>query len=221
MARQSKEVGWEVGEYAWCNSGWHGTTTDTNAVLQASGHLSRTFASDSPLKRFLSDWTLALVAAAVIVVVLGWLSRETSTPEVAPDFTIETTDGESFTLSSYRGKIVVVNFWATWCGPCLKEIPHFTEFAENNSDVQIIGIAVQSSAPDVAGLDQRYDITYPLSVTRKGDSVLDDYAMNQSNTVFPTTFVVNAEGKIVGGRIESSLSYNGLESLVAQARETN
>jgi thiol-disulfide isomerase/thioredoxin len=173
------------------------------------------------LKRFLSDWSLALVASAVIVLVLGWLSRSPSAPEEAPDFSIETTQGESFTLSDYRGKTVVVNFWATWCGPCLKEIPHFSRFATENPDVTIIGIAVKSNPSEVTALEKKHAISYDIAISSSKDSILADYEMNTSRTVFPTTFVINSEGQIIGGRIERSLSYEELEEVVARASRSD
>ncbi len=169
------------------------------------------------MKRFLSDWSLALIASAIIVITLGWLSTRSSVPEEAPDFTVESTDGETLTLSELRGQVVVVNFWATWCGPCIREIPHFSEFATKNPDVQIIGIAVKSKPADVAALDKKLDISYPLVLTQSTDSILDDYEMNRGNTVFPTTYVIDAEGRIVGDPIKKSISYKELEEVVAKA----
>jgi thiol-disulfide isomerase/thioredoxin len=173
------------------------------------------------LKRFLSDWSLALIASVVIVLTLGWLSRSSAMPEEAPDFSIETTEGENFTLSEYRGQTVVVNFWAIWCGPCLNEIPHFSRFANENPDVKIIGVAVKSNASEVAALQKKLDISYDIAMTRSKDEILDDYEMNKSGTVFPTTFVIDAEGQIIGGRIEQSLSYEQLEELVERASGSN
>jgi len=173
------------------------------------------------LKRFLSDWSLALIASVVIVLTLGWLSRSSATPEEAPDFSIETTEGESFTLSDYRGQTVVLNFWATWCGPCLNEIPHFSRFASEHPDVKIIGLAVKSKSSEVAALQKRLDISYDIAMTRSKDSILDDYEMNKNGTVFPTTFVIDGEGQIIGGRIEQSLSYEQLAELVERASGSN
>jgi thiol-disulfide isomerase/thioredoxin len=173
------------------------------------------------LKRFLSDWSLALIASAVIVVTLGWLSTRSSVPQEAPDFTVETTDEETLTLSELRGQVVVLNFWATWCGPCLNEIPHFSEFATKNPDVKIIGVAVKSKAADVAALDKKLDIAYPLVITKAKDAILDDYEMNKGNTVFPTTYVIDADGQIVGDPIKKSISYKELAEVVARASESD
>ena len=175
---------------------------------------------ETALKRFLSDWSLALIASAVIVVTLGWLSTRSSVPEEAPDFTVETTDGETLSLGDLRGQVVVLNFWATWCGPCLKEIPHFSEFAEKNPDVKIIGVAVKSKPADVAALDKKMDISYPLVITSSKDSILSDYEMNTAKTVFPTTYVINAEGMIVGDPIRQAINYKELEEVVARASES-
>ncbi len=142
-------------------------------------------------------------------------------PEEAPDFRIETLDGEEFSLSAHRGQVVVVNFWATWCGPCLGEIPHFNRFAEKNPDVKIIGIAVKSPTKEVEKKVEEMGISYEIAQTRPKDSILDDYAMNKSRTVFPTTFVIDATGIIIGGRIERALSYEELEEVVKRASDSS
>ena len=169
------------------------------------------------MKRFLSDWTLALVAAAVIVVALGWLSRDSPEPTLAPDFTIETLDGESFTLSDYRGQTVVVNFWGTWCPPCVAEIPEFSKYANEHPEVKVIGIAVRSGRSAVTKMKRDKGIVYDLAIAPKNAQVLDDYEMNSQQALFPTTFVIDGEGMIRSGRIERKLSYEELEELVVSA----
>ena len=173
------------------------------------------------MKRFLSDWTLALVAAAVIVVTLGWLSRGSVEPELAPDFSIETIDGENFTLSEHRGQIVIVNFWGTWCPPCVAEIPEFSKFADDNPDVKVIGIAVRSGKTAVEKMRRDKGIVYDIAIAPKNAQVLSDYEMNSQRALFPTTFVIDAEGMIRSGRVERKLSYEELEELVEDASSSD
>lgn len=82
-----------------------------------------------------------------------------------PQLVIETFDGKTFDLSSHRGKWVVVNFWATWCAPCLKEIPDFNAFAKKRSDVQVIGLAYEEiERPDMEAFLKRHPIDYPIAL---------------------------------------------------------
>ena len=70
-------------------------------------------------------------------------SKVASSSKSMPALVIETFDGKVFDLANYKDKWVVVNFWATWCGPCLKEIPDFNAFAKQNANVQFIGLAYE------------------------------------------------------------------------------
>ena len=82
-----------------------------------------------------------------------------------PGLVIETFDGETFDLVNHRGKWVVVNFWATWCAPCLKEIPDFNAFAKKRDDVQFIGLAYEEiERPDLEAFLKRTPIDYPIAV---------------------------------------------------------
>ena len=148
---------------------------------------------------------------------LVWLNGQPTVPVIAPDFEVETTDEEHFVLSDYRGQVVVINFWATWCGPCLREIPEFSEFATQNPEVQIIGIAVRSNESQVRALDQQLQISYPLAIPSQASTILDDYGMTSGNTVFPTTFIIDAQGQIVGGPIRQAIDYGELEDAVSAA----
>jgi thiol-disulfide isomerase/thioredoxin len=91
-----------------------------------------------------------------------------------PGLVIETFDGKTFDLSSHRGKWVVVNFWATWCAPCLKEIPDFNALARKRGDVQFIGLAYEEiERPDLEAFLKRTPIDYPIAVLNVYDPPKD------------------------------------------------
>ncbi len=82
-----------------------------------------------------------------------------------PALEVQTFDGKPFKLANYRDKWVVVNFWATWCAPCLKEIPDFNAFAKSRSDVQFIGLAYEEiSKADMQLFLQKHPIDYPFAI---------------------------------------------------------
>lgn len=82
-----------------------------------------------------------------------------------PALQVQTFDGKQFNLADFRDKWVVVNFWATWCAPCLKEIPDFNAFAKARSDVQFIGLAYEEiSQVDMQAFLQKHPIEYPFAI---------------------------------------------------------
>jgi cytochrome c biogenesis protein CcmG/thiol:disulfide interchange protein DsbE len=112
----------------------------------------------------------------------------------APDFTLNNMDGEPFTLSEHRGKVVVLNIWATWCPPCRKEIPDFIEIQKKMRDdgVLFVGVSVDREGWEVVKpFAKKYGINYQL--------VVDDGTINQKYGPFrgiPTTFIINKKGKV-------------------------
>jgi thiol-disulfide isomerase/thioredoxin len=112
----------------------------------------------------------------------------------APEFNLQDVRGGSFNSSELKGKVVVVDFWATWCDPCIKEIPKYKELREKLTEkgVEILGITMESGSidevrPEVA----RLEIPYP--VVMGTDAVADGFG---GLIAFPTTFVVDRDGKI-------------------------
>jgi len=112
---------------------------------------------------------------------------------VAPDFTLLDINNNKVSLSDFRGKVVVLNFWATWCPPCKAEIPDFIEVFSiyKDKDVQFLGISDDnvSSIKKFAG---DYGINYTILLDGSIDSVMPDWGISS----LPTTVVINGDGKI-------------------------
>ena len=131
-------------------------------------------------------------------VALLWLSTwpaRSGTKELpdAPDWTLKDVNGKTVRLSEFRGKVVVLNFWASWCSPCLKEIPGLVELQKKYLDrgLMIVGVSMDDD-PELAKVTtQRLKITYP--VVFGGPVVAAAYGQV---AVIPSTFVINKEGKI-------------------------
>ena len=146
--------------------------------------------------------------------------------DLCPDFTVETfkiengafqTGGETFTLSEHKGEIVVVNFWATYCGPCIEELPEFDEFQKNYAeDVTVITIDGETNltpeflAEWMSTNDQAEGWTdFDLIFGRyeKGNNVYNQVGFTSG--ALPGTMIINREGVIVY-REDGAMSYNDL-----------
>jgi cytochrome c biogenesis protein CcmG/thiol:disulfide interchange protein DsbE len=122
-------------------------------------------------------------------------NTENRDADMAPDFTLTSVDGNDIRLSDYRGKVVIIDFWATWCPPCKAEIPGFVELYKQYADdgLEIIGISLdRGDLSVVSNFVKNFNVNYPIVYYR--DEVIMNYGGIQS---IPTTFVVDREGKIV------------------------
>lgn len=144
------------------------------------------------------DWGIAIAVAAGAFVLWKLVAPSPPTQGPAPDFTLETTEGETLTLSELQGQVVVLNFWATWCGPCRAEIPELARFHAQHPEVELLGISVDEdlSEASVAKIGQRLGITYPVLHDPTGVAS-GPYRVS----TLPTTFVVDEQGQIIGRRI--------------------
>lgn len=132
---------------------------------------------------------------------------------VAAEFRIADTSGKTHTLDSYEGKWVLVNFWATWCAPCLEEIPEFSELYQlrKNKDLMVLGIAVDYDDPKlVFEFAEKQRMSYPLILG-------DDEVTAQFGKIraLPTTFLYDPKGKKVLHRI-GPVSRAELEKLIGK-----
>jgi peroxiredoxin len=111
----------------------------------------------------------------------------------APDFSLKTLEGQEVTLASLKGKVVLIDFWATWCGPCRESIPHLVDLYKNYREkgFEVIGVSVDKGESEVV---RRYskamNIPYPILIA--SDAVTRNYGV----TALPTTFLIDREGKI-------------------------
>jgi cytochrome c biogenesis protein CcmG/thiol:disulfide interchange protein DsbE len=112
----------------------------------------------------------------------------------APNFVLKDLNGKKVTLTDFKGKVIILTFWATWCPPCRAEIPHFVDLysAYRSKGLEVVGISLDSY--NVGGLKdfvKKYQITYPVLV---GDNkISSDYG---GITSIPTTFIITQDAKI-------------------------
>ncbi len=131
-------------------------------------------------------------------------------PAKTRDFSIEDINGKTVNLADYRGKVVILNFWATWCPPCRAEIPDFIKFYKSYKDkgVEIIGIAVSSPEEDVKKMVQDYGINYIVCMSDK--QVENLYGGIRA---VPTTFIIDKKGESLPPKM-GSLSESQLIEIV-------
>ncbi|HLQ50973.1 MAG TPA: TlpA disulfide reductase family protein [Terriglobales bacterium] len=137
----------------------------------------------------------------------------------APDFELKTVDGKPVKLSSYRGKAVLLNFWATWCGPCKIETPWLVDFYKQYqpNGLEIVGIAMDSEHDEIPKFVKDMNINY--TILEGTEKVSDAYG---GLSGFPVTFFIDRNGKIVnvvyGLRSHSDLEDDIKKALAAPAQ---
>ena len=138
--------------------------------------------------------TIAAVALALLLA-LGVPAVAVQEENVsAPDFSIKDLQGKAFSLADYKGKVLVLNFWATWCGPCRAEIPDFIEaYKENKArGLEILGISVDRMAPEkLLSFVGKAGINYPVALADR--KIQEDY---EPGDYIPATIVVDGKGVI-------------------------
>ena len=147
------------------------------------------------MKHLLIILTAALAVAAGIYLLEG-RSRSRSVSgghALAPDFSLPNLAGGQLDLSSYRGKVVLLDFWATWCVPCREEIPHFVELQDKYRDrgLQIIGVSMDDGPEPVRDFYQRFKMNYPVVMGNAKTGEIYGGVLG-----LPIAFVIGRDGRI-------------------------
>jgi peroxiredoxin len=155
-------------------------------------------------------WTLAILGALALAVLtmsvpLPWVFRAAAPPAGAAcpadaktaklDFTLKDMNGNNVRLSDYRGKVILLDFWATWCGPCKVEIPSFVELQNKygKDGLQVIGVSVDDTLEKLTPYVKELKMNYPVLLGLGHDDVQDAYG-----PIFgiPVNVVISRDGKI-------------------------
>lgn len=170
--------------------------------------------------------TLQIITSLFLLVALSLLARHfllkmPAFPSINTNtlyhYRLPDTSGNLQSLAQYRGKIMVLNFWATWCSPCREEMPELSAFyaAHQTKNVIVLGIA-QDDVQAVQGFLKSTPVRYPI-VVEDGQSGLD-VSLGNSQRVLPYTVIVDAKGKAVKtimGRLNQSMLEMAIQPLLA------
>lgn len=156
---------------------------------------------------FMSKWVFSTFFFGFLILVMATETR-------AVDYQLPDTEGQTQSLDQYKGKWLIVNYWATWCGTCMKELPELVDFHENNEhDAVVVGINFESIERNslkefVADRSIPYQVlsTEPVRKTPLGPV-----------PALPTTYIIDPQGNVVAGEI-GIVTRENLESYIAQKK---
>lgn len=157
---------------------------------------------------------VAAIVVVVLMVILGQRQKFAPVLEgsTAPDFTLPDLKGKMVKLSDYKGKVVFLNFWATWCKPCEEEIPSmqimYDVLKKQSQNFVLLAVSVDSKGPDVVeSFAKKYGITFPILHDRKG-YIKEVY----KTTGVPETFIIDQNG-VVAEKVWGPRNWNKRDSV--------
>lgn len=182
---------------------WAGIGLSVLSITISAGVVVLSISLLKSSKSNLSEWVEPAETAVETVdpVFADWIG------EAAPEFTLTSLDGETFRSHDLRGRRVVLDFWATWCPACRREVPHFVQLAEENprSDLLIIGISSEDEGTLREFIEQE-EVNYPIVSTEEVPPPFD------SILSVPTTFIIDRNG-IIQQVLEGYHDYEHLKEL--------
>ena len=133
-----------------------------------------------------------LVVVLVFTIYSAIHQRVVMAGDTAPEFTITADNGRSVSVPSFGGKLLVLNFWASWCPPCVQETPSLSRFAQEFADkgVVVLGVSVDKDEKAYHGFLDRF---HPAFLTARESKIHEDYG----TFMYPETYIIDAKGKVV------------------------
>lgn len=159
------------------------------------------------------DWGIALVVALLLIGGWVWFFGGGPVSGSAPALRAQSLDGSTFDLSEREPAPILLNFWATWCGPCRSEIPALSAYADQHPEVPIIGVSVdeQATLGQLKRFKDRNDMRYQVVWDHSGAA-----SRAWGVSTLPTTFAVSQDGHIVDHRV-GTVSTATLETMARRA----
>ncbi|RKP51631.1 TlpA family protein disulfide reductase [Cohnella endophytica] len=162
------------------------------------------------------------LGAALVLTMAGFTvggpihERGARVEQVAPDFQLKDLNGNSVSLSDYKGKTVLMNFWATWCQVCKAEMPHVEKLYEKYKDGDVVILSVNATSQErdaqrVENYVDKHGLSFPIVLDERGEA-LHDYRV----TAYPTTYIIGPDGKI-RQRYLGAFSYEDMNKALAEA----
>ena len=142
--------------------------------------------------RLLRGGIVLLSAILVFFIYSGIHERVVVAGDTAPEFTITADNGQKVSLPDFKGKLLVLNFWASWCPPCVQETPSLSQFAAAYAPkgVVVLGISVDKDEKAYRGFLQRFK---PNFLTAREFQIHEDYG----TFMYPETYIINSKGKVL------------------------
>jgi peroxiredoxin len=170
-------------------------------------------------------------ALAVLIIVAGFYfvvrhrhpedrqatNRAAGEHVVAPDFALPDLAGKQVNLSSYRGQVVLLDFWATWCGPCREEIPQFVQLQNKyaNQGLQIIGVSMDDGPDPVRDFYRLFQMNYPVVMGNAKTGELYGGVLG-----LPIAFLIGRDGRITARHI-GAMNFTAIEKEIVDLLRTN
>lgn len=144
------------------------------------------------IDRFLRLGICALAAIFVFVIYTAIHERVVVAGDTAPDFVVTADNGRTVSVPNFGGKLLVLNFWASWCGPCIQETPSLSKFAHDYAPkgVVVLGVSVDKDLQAYQKFIQKYA---PGFLTARDLKVHEDYG----TYIYPETYIIDAKGKVL------------------------
>ncbi len=135
-----------------------------------------------------------LLIIAIVAALLGGVASAMKVGDVAPDFARADLNGKQVRLADRRGKLVLLNFWASWCAPCREEMPTFSRWQRNfqAKGLQVIGISMDDDVTEVKKFLAQYPVSYPIVM---GDAKLAEHFGGVLG--LPLSYLIDAQGRVV------------------------
>jgi cytochrome c biogenesis protein CcmG/thiol:disulfide interchange protein DsbE len=174
--------------------------------------------SDSGKKQ-LPRWVVIVVFAVLLgfLALIGWGLKNAQQGPVqigqkVPDFELTSFDGQKFATEDLRGKVIVLNFWASWCKPCEQEAAELEEawnYYKDSGEVQFLGVDYVDTEPEALAYLEKYQITYP-----NGPDLRTTISQIFRISGVPETYIIDKEGKLAARRIGPFMSLGEITSMI-------